>query len=134
MARKRRSPILLAMEAEIAEATAKRLEILSQARAHLAETLARPGARLAPEEIIARLTNAGSSALTLKRAKAALAYHPRADRLRELASARRAEIARLNGEGMNDSQIAAAIGITRAHVCRLRGELGIPAVKRGRNA
>lgn len=139
MARQSRLSVSRVEGADFATTAAKRLKGLDEARTRLAAAKMHLDKGLAPgqglaEQVIARLTDAGCDDRTLKRVRAAFEDQPAAARLRELAKFRRVEIARLNSAGMNDSQISTAIGMSRSHICRLRAELGIPAVKRGRNA
>ena len=133
MARKSRSPVLRALDAKIEAESQQRIAHWRGLRAELEAAMERAPAPISDEECITRLTKAGYSGPVLTSLKASVAARELATRRRDEFNSRRAEIARLNGLGMNDSQIAAAIGMSRPHVCRLRAELGIPAVKRQRN-
>jgi len=133
VARKSRSPSLRELDAQVEADTQKRLAHWHKLWAGFDAASIPALAPISDEECISRLVEAGYTGPVLNRLKAAVAARERATKRRDEVNSRRAEIVRLNGEGMNDFQIAAAMGMSRPHVCRLRAELGIPAVKRQRN-
>ncbi len=52
-------------------------------------------------------------------------------RIKQAVAARRADVARLSGQGLDAGEIAADLGVSRATVCNDRVALGLPAGKRG---
>jgi len=106
------------------------LERIERARESMATALQSvAGSKISDEEIIAKLTDAGCTADQLARVKAGMEGRTLSAKRRELADFRRAEIARMNSEGMHDCAIANALGMSRGHVCQVRIDLKIPPVK-----
>lgn len=133
MTRKSNSPVVRTLDAE-AEAELQEREFYWRERLEqLASVVGSARTPVSIEQLAARLAKVGFAGEGQADFNGPETAIDRAIRLHGECKQRRAEIARLNGLGMNDSQIAAAIGMSRPHVCRLRGELGIPPVKRQRN-
>ena len=126
---KRKPSALKAMDADLAAQVERRLARIRQASTALSEASAAAHSNVRTQEIIEKLAEAGAPARRLDRIKAAISPASR-ENAQDAVQHRRAEIARLNGEGLNDRQIAKAVGMTRPHVCKLRRMLGIPAVGR----
>ena len=84
------------------------------------------------ERILAKLVERDAPPQVVAKIRAALDGRPRSTKRTDLAAFRRAEIARLNSEGLHDGAIARQLKIARAYVCQVRNALGIPPVKRQR--
>lgn len=56
---------------------------------------------------------------------------PTVESIKQAIAARRADVARLSGQGLDAGEIAAELGVSRVTVCNDRVALGLPAGKRG---
>lgn len=83
---------------------------------------------VSPDEIATRLAAAGLPAEKVERLKAAMKGKGAHYKRQERAEAHRAEIERMNREGLRDGEIARALGLSRPYVCQVRTAHGIPAV------